>query len=288
METLAYAKLNLTIEVLGPRDDGYHEVRTILQTIDLSDRLIIMDSPKLQVECDQPSLTGDANLVWQGAMGLAQLARVEPKAHINIQKRIPIGMGLGGGSSDAAAALVALNRLWDLNMNDEDLMRVAVGLGSDVPFFLKGGTSLGKGRGELIVDLPSLPKLPLTLVCPRITVPKKTATMYSSLTIAHYSDGGITSHMSEIIAGGQFATDSVSGMMHNVFEGVVAKVFPNLTWLQQQLSALAPGRFHLSGAGPALFALAPSENDHERIAAALKAYPVDVYRVNTITPHPAA
>ena len=288
MEALAYAKLNLTLEVLGRRDDGYHEVRTILQTIDLADRLEILTSPDLIVECDQLSLSGEANLVWRAAVSLAQRANVEPKAHIRIQKHIPIGMGLGGGSSDAAAALLGLNRLWDLQLDNEELTEVAAELGSDVPFFLMGGTALAQGRGERVGALPPLPYLPLTLVCPDISVPNKTATMYSRLTPAHYSDGGITRRMVEILAGGQFVSESVPDLIYNVFEEVAPQVFPDFGWLHQEVSALAPGRFHLSGSGPALFALHSSETEYQRVARALNPYPVDVYLVNTVTPHRAA
>ena len=288
MEALAYAKLNLTLEVLGRREDGYHEVRTILQTIDLTDRLEILSSPDLQVECDVLSLSGETNLVWQAAESLARRANVEPQAHIHIQKRIPIGMGLGGGSSDAAAALLALNRFWDLNLDNEELAQVAAGLGSDVPFFLTGGTALAQGRGERVGRLPPLPCLPLILVCPNVSVVNKTARMYSCLTLAHYSDGGVTRRMVEILAGGQFITESVPGLVHNVFEEVAAQVFPDFGWLQGELSALAPGRFHLSGAGPAMFALPSSENEYQWVAQALNRYPVEVYPVNTITPYPTA
>ena len=288
MEVPAYAKLNLTLEVLGRRNDGYHEVRTILQTIDLADRLELLPAADLQVHCDQSSLSGETNLAWRAAVSLAQRANVEPRAHINIQKRIPIGMGLGGGSSDAAAALLALNRFWGLHLDIEELVEVAAELGSDVPFFLMGGTALAQGRGEQVGALPPLPNLPLTLVCPDISVPNKTTRMYSRLTPAHYSDGGVTRRMVEIFVGGQFLSESVPGLIHNVFEEVASQVFPDFGWLQQGLSALAPGRFHLSGAGPALFALPSLKNECQEVARALKPYPVKVYFVNTVTPHPTA
>ena len=105
LEVQAFAKLNLTLEVLGRREDGYHQVRTILQTIDLADLLEVSPARTLRVECDDRSLQGDANLVWQAARALAEAVDHPPGAHIYIQKRIPVGMGLGGGSSDAAAAL---------------------------------------------------------------------------------------------------------------------------------------------------------------------------------------
>ena len=284
MEVLAYAKLNLTLEVLGRRDDGYHEVKSILQTIDLADHLEISLANDLRVECDQPSLNGEANLVWQAAVGLARRAKIEPQAQIYIRKRVPIGMGLGGGSSNAAAVLLALNRLWDLHLAQEDLAQVAAELGSDVPFFLLGGTALAQGRGEQVAPLPPLPSLPVTLVCPDISVPNKTARMYSHLTPTSYSDGGVTRRMVEIIVGGQFVGESVPGLIHNLFDEVAPQVFMDFGWLQQQVTTLATGGFHLSGAGPALFALPSSENECQMVAQALQPYPVKVYLVHTVTP----
>nr|ABZ06439.1 putative GHMP kinases putative ATP-binding protein [uncultured marine microorganism HF4000_010I05] len=285
METLAFAKLNLTLEVLGRRDDGYHEVRTILQTIDLADRIEVVPGPALQVECDDPSLNGQANLVWRAAESLAKYGSVQPGAHIRIQKHIPVGMGLGGGSSDAAAALVALNQLWDLGMTTGDLAQVAAGLGSDVPFFLWGGTALSQGRGEQISPLPTLPSVPVTLVCPRTTLPNKTATLYSSLTPAHFSDGGVTRRIVEILAGGQFVVESIAGLLQNIFEEVAPHIFLDLGWLQRKLNDLTPSQFHLTGAGPALFGMPSSDSEHQMLAEALDPYDVEVYLVHTTTPH---
>ena len=286
METPAFAKLNLTLEVLGRRNDGYHEVRTILQTIDLADRLEVLPAPSLRVECDDPSLNGRANLVWRAAVNLAERANKEPQAHIYIQKHIPAGMGLGGGSSDAASALVALNQLWGLELAAEELAQVAAGLGSDVPFFLWGGTALAQGRGEQVTPLPPVPPLPVTLVCPRTTAPNKTASLYSHLTPAHYGDGGVTRRMTEILAEGQFVEESVKGLIHNVFEEVAPQVFPDLGWIQERIGNLAPGGFHLSGAGPALFGLPSSENEYQRVAEALQPDGVAVYLVHTLLPQP--
>ena len=121
LEVSAPAKLNLTLEVLGRRSDGYHEVRTVLQTIDLCDRLELGLAPDLTVECDDASLKGEANLIWRAAVALATYGNVQPRAHIFLRKRIPVGMGLGGGSSDAASALLALNQLWGLHLGTEEL-----------------------------------------------------------------------------------------------------------------------------------------------------------------------
>ena len=274
----AFAKINLTFEVLGRRPDGYHEVMTILQTVDLADRLDLWPGRNLRVECDAPGLSGEANLVWQAAEKLAQRCGIRPEVHILVRKRIPIGMGLGGGSSDAAAALVALNEMWQLSLTQDELSEVAAELGSDVPFFLHGGIVLAQGRGERITPLPNLPKLTGLLVCPLDTIPGKTGRMYASLTRANYSDGGITRRMVETLAGGQFVVD----MMHNAFEGVAFQVFPGLEETYRQVSIATTSRPHLSGAGPALFCLPFEEDELQRLTIALQPLGVKAYLVHTV------
>ena len=124
MEVQAYAKLNLTFEVLGRRSDGFHDVTTIMQTIGLADVLRIEPDSELKVECEYPELAGELNLAWRAAIELAKAGNIEPRARITIEKHIPVGMGLGGGSSDAAAALLGLNRLWDLGLNLDELAAI--------------------------------------------------------------------------------------------------------------------------------------------------------------------
>jgi 4-diphosphocytidyl-2-C-methyl-D-erythritol kinase len=282
LEVLAFAKLNLTLEVLGRRSDGYHEVRTILQTIDLVDRLEVRPYHSLRVECDDPALSGQANLVWQAAVALATRTNLRPQASILIQKQIPVGMGLGGGSSDAAAALVALNRLWGLSMTTEELAEVAAGLGSDVPFFLWGGTALAEGRGEKVRPLPPLPSLPVTLICPNITIPRKTASLYSRLSPEYYTHARVTLRMEEVLSRSDFAPEN----LYNVFEQVAFTVFPGLGRLHQQVKTSINERVHLSGSGPSLFSIPSSEEEYHRAVKALQTYDAKVYFVRTISPDP--
>lgn len=285
-ESLAFAKLNLTLEVIGRREDGYHEIKTVLQTINLADRLEFFPSNRFRVECDDSSLNGPGNLVWKAAQDLAKAGGVEPRVRIVIEKHIPISMGLGGGSSDAACALVSLNELWGLNFSQEELSDIAGGIGSDVPFFLRGGTALAEGRGERVTPLPPLPRMPAILICPDFTLQNKTAAMYSKLTPKSFSDGGVTRRMIQILAGGQFVGDSIGGLIHNAFEEVAWLAFPDLSSVRQTLDHLAPGRFHLSGSGPALFALPSLETDGQVVADALQPHRVGVYLVHTVSPKP--
>jgi 4-diphosphocytidyl-2-C-methyl-D-erythritol kinase len=147
--------LNLGLEVLGLRQDGYHELRTIFQTIDLHDDLVLRPRAReITVRCAHPGVpAGESNLAWRAAMLLRRFARIDRGVEITIEKRIPVGGGLGGGSSNAAAVLMALDRMWRLGLGTDGLWPLARKLGADVPFFLVGGTALGLARGDEVYPL---------------------------------------------------------------------------------------------------------------------------------------
>jgi 4-diphosphocytidyl-2-C-methyl-D-erythritol kinase len=178
----AFAKVNRSLVVLGKRPDGYHELDTLFQTIDLSDALTFEARLELALSCDDPSLpAGEENLVMRAARALALAARVAPRAGIRLEKRIPHGAGLGGGSSDAAAALVGLRAFWGLELDDGALAEIAARLGSDVPFFLVGGLARGTGRGERLEPLFEAPREWLVLLSPAF--PLSTPAVYGRLAL---------------------------------------------------------------------------------------------------------
>ena len=284
MEIPAYGKVNLTFEVLDRLDDGYHLVTTVMQTIALADRLHFETNDELSVECEYPELAGDQNLVWKAAVELAKTGNIQPEAKITIEKRIPVGMGLGGGSSDAATALLGLNRLWGLGFSTEKLATIAAGLGSDVSFFLWGGTALAQGKGEQISQLTSLPPLAMTLVFPSLVIPNKTASMYSRLTRAQFSDGGVTRQMIQILTSGQFVRESMRGLIFNAFSEVVARTYPELLEMCREIADQGGPVMHICGAGPALFTIPSSEEEHQQIADVLQPHSAGVYLVSTVPP----
>ena len=145
----AFAKINLTLEVLGKRANGYHEVATVMQTIDLCDELTLEPSSGVSLRCSDPALETTDNLVLRAANLLREHAGGDSGAGMYLRKSIPVAAGLGGGSSDAAAALVGLRELWNLEEAVPDLRPLAAALGSDVPFFLSGGTAIAEGRGDV-------------------------------------------------------------------------------------------------------------------------------------------
>ncbi|MEO8260295.1 MAG: 4-(cytidine 5'-diphospho)-2-C-methyl-D-erythritol kinase [Acidobacteriota bacterium] len=176
----AFAKINLTLRVLGVRDDGYHLVRTVLQSLALHDTLTFHAAPgAFRIECDDPACPADrTNLVWRAADLLWRAAARRGRARgvaVQISKRIPMQAGLGGGSSDAAAAIRGLSDLWRLDLAPERLHGIAASLGADVPFFLEGGTALGVDRGDLVFQLIDQPPAWVTLTLPPFGVSTKDA-----------------------------------------------------------------------------------------------------------------
>ncbi len=262
----ADAKINWTLEVLGKRADGYHEVRTILQTVALSDLVTLApaDELSLALSGEVGSLAGEpaeANLAYRAAAALRERAGVSAGAEIRLSKRIPVAAGLGGGSSDAAATLRGLRDLWGLSISDEALASIAAGLGSDVPFFLRGGSALASGRGDVLAPLPDGPPQRLVLAWPERAGPAdKTARMYAALRPEHYSDGSRTERLADRLRADEPVRDED---VYNVFEQVLPKVDPNTAETFQRAADLGLGQPHLAGSGPAFFFLLASEQPAE-------------------------
>jgi 4-diphosphocytidyl-2-C-methyl-D-erythritol kinase len=202
LEVLAPAKLNLTLEIAGRRPDGYHEIVSVMQTLDLCDRVRLNDAPVLEltIEGEQQRgvpREGPRNLAFAAAQALADAAG-DPGlgAHIELEKQIPVGMGLGGGSADAAAVLRGLNRLWRLDFKVDQLCDVGARIGSDVAFCVVAGSAFVTGAGERVEPLPDGLSIALTLFVPDIDIADKTRRMYGLVGPEDYSDG----HKSRVLA----------------------------------------------------------------------------------------
>jgi len=262
----ACAKVNLSLEVLGKRPDGFHEIRTVMQSISLVDELALEQAETLELECHPVELGGEGNLVMRAARMLQRVATRPLAARITLRKGIPPASGLGGASADAAAALVGLSELWGLSLPDPEMVALASSLGSDVPFFLHGGTAVALGRGEVIQPLPDVRRLWLVLLIPPHGLAAKTAELYRLLRPEHWSSGERTLRLAESISRrGQVSEE----LMGNCFESVSDLAFPGLASCREaMLSAGAPA-VHLSGAGPALFSLFPTEEEAAMVAGRL-------------------
>ena len=249
----APAKLNLTLEVLARRKDGYHEIRSVIQTINLCDRLCFQLSQKVAFKSNLPGWTPEQSLVTRAASLLQETTGCSKGATIEVNKRIPLVSGLGGDSSDAAATLRGLNQLWELGLAPEKLLDLAAQLGSDVPFFLYGGTALAEGRGEVLTPLPPLPHMWVVLVVPDVPIlPHKTAQLYANLNASHYTDGQITERLVAALRTGREFTSS---LLFNTFENVAFDRFSGLKVYKEHLSKLGAPHVHLAGSGPTLFTL---------------------------------
>ncbi len=251
LESNAYAKLNLTLEALGRRDDGYHDVVSVIQTVDLHDTLTFERADGLELTCDVPELAGCGNLALRAARLLREHTGVSDGARIAITKRIPVAAGLGGGSSDAAATLVALNRLWRLGLSTGELSALAARLGSDVPFLLRGGTAMVSGRGERVDQLPPADLEWFVIACPGIQVPDKTASLYGRLGPSNFTRGALTRRLAARIRGGG---DVPPQFLFNVFDDVAFDAFPGLRDCWDAMHALGAREVHVAGSGPSLFA----------------------------------
>ncbi len=268
MRVLACAKVNLTLEVLGKRPDGYHEAATVLHSIGLADELRFEPHDSLILAGDSAGAPGEANLALKAGRALQAALGERRGARITLRKRIAVAAGLGGGSSDAAATLAGLARLWERDVPKKDLERIAAGLGSDVPFFLTGGAALGEGRGERITPLPPLRDTWLVVAPASLDATGKTGKLYAALTPASYTKGEATQRVAAALRAGRPVT---SASLCNVFESVAAMVYPGYEQRRRAFLEAGAVAAHLAGSGPSLFALAAGQEDGERIAAGLRA-----------------
>jgi 4-diphosphocytidyl-2-C-methyl-D-erythritol kinase len=248
----AYGKINLTLEVLGRREDGYHDLASIMQTIALYDTVALFPTSDGQIEicCDLPELNSDDNLVVRAAQRLRQEAnRPELGARIELHKEIPSPGGLGGGSSDAASILTHLNELWDLGISSSRLLELAAELGSDIPFFIAGGTALIRGRGEQVTPLPPAEPLWLVLLMPAFGI--STARVFADLSAEDYGNGSATAAVEAAIRARRPVPFSY---LSNSLESGVMRAFPQLAELRAGLLSGGAELVRMSGSGPTLFA----------------------------------
>lgn len=256
LELVAPAKINLTLEVLHKRDDGYHELATVMQTIDLCDRVRIEDADEISLQVMGPAAGGapadvTQDLAHRAAMRMAYWLKEPRGARIRVEKHIPAGRGLGGGSSDAAAVIRGLNLLWGLDREPSSLTRSAAEMGSDAPFFIHGGSALCRGRGEKVDPLADCRPADLTLFLPAETIEGKTAALYAEITRDDFSAGTTTRGVVDDIAMRGEVTD-----VRNVFDRHCAKFGENVA-VAMEACNVAGFEVHLAGSGPAFFALRP-------------------------------
>ncbi len=222
----SFSKINLLLRILGKRPDGFHELCTILQTISLHDTLTFRPGAELVLTCDDPEIPTDGNnLILKAAEALRSRSGVRTGASIHLEKKIPSPGGLGGGSSNAATALVGLRKLWSLDIDDFELEQIAARLGSDVPFFLHGGSALGTGRGEIIEDLPDIDERYVIIVTPPVYV--STADAYTAFAASNltFDDPKSILKICRFEAG---SPDLLPSALKNDLESIVSAMHPEI------------------------------------------------------------
>ena len=249
----APAKVNLGLDVVSRRPDGYHEVRMVMQTIRLTDRIYLRKAESgVTLSCSDPALPSDpSNLAWKAVLAMEKAAGRTLPVEIRIEKRIPMAAGLAGGSTDAAAVLDGLNRLYDLGFSPERLREIGLSLGADIPFCLLRGTALAEGIGEVLTPLRPLPILPMVLAKPPVDV--STKEIYQALTLDEETPHPPIDRMVSRIEAGDMP--SLRPLHGNLLETVTIPLCPEIETLREALAASGAVIARMSGSGPTVFGL---------------------------------
>lgn len=276
----APAKINLSLDVIGKRPDGYHDVHMVMTTVDLADHIecdeieedqIIIHSSALFVPEDQ------RNLAYKAAALIKERFNIKKGIAISIHKQIPVSAGLAGGSSDAAATIRALNELWDLGLSINEMMDLGAMIGSDVAFCVHGGTAIATGRGEKIEPLPAPPSCWVILAKPPISV--STGDIYGALNLENVTHPNIAGMVSAIKEGNY---PSICYHLGNVLESVTMKAVPEVEQIKILMEKLGADGVLMSGSGPTVFGLTRHESRAQRLYNSLKGFCVDVYTVRLL------
>ena len=254
----AMAKINLGLDVLRRRENGYHDVKMIMQTVNIYDTLdfVKLRDSKIVVKTDTMELpTDENNLIYKAAKLLFDKCGVKEGVEITLTKRIPIAAGMAGGSTDAAAALVGINTLFDLNLSMDDLKEIGVKIGADVPYCIEGGTALSEGIGEILTKLPDAPDCFVVVAKPEISV--STKYVYENLHANELKKHPDIDGMVEAIKEGNL--DGVCKRMENVLETVTETKYPVISELKQMLKEAGAENSLMSGSGPTVFAIFKEE-----------------------------
>ncbi len=266
----AFAKINWTLRVFGKRADGYHEIQTALQTVSLHDTITLerTDEPAIHFWCDDWSIPSDENnLVWRAVAALRERYSINKGLKVRLEKQIPTEAGLGGGSSDAAATLIGLAELWDVDISADALIEIAQTLGADVPFFFHGGTARATGRGDEIQALTDAPEQHLLIIKPTANV--STASAYAALNAPALT----SSDSKPILFRSQPSDASVSfdlNALQNDFEAVICQLEPEIGRVKNALLKAGARAAMLSGSGSAVFGIFENQDAQERAIPAIE------------------
>ena len=253
----AFAKINWFLSVLGRREDGYHDICSLMQCVDLCDTLLFENSEALEIVSDIADLPQEKNLVFRAASLMRDMVGGRRGAKIALTKDIPLAAGMGGGSSDAAATLVGLDRLWGTDLGADRLREMGAAIGSDVPFFIGNSYAAAEGRGERIRPLQGAPELSLLLINPRIVV--STAWAYTACQIGLTKKPVDIKLFCQTLARKDF--NALSSMLVNDLESAVVSAYPEIGRIKERLYQLGASAAAMSGSGSTVFGVFRSDEE---------------------------
>lgn len=276
----APAKINLSLDILGKREDGFHEVEMIMTTIDLSDRIELhpLENNEIKVSLESRYVTNDErNLAFKAARIFKETYSIEEGIHIKMVKNIPVSAGLGGGSSDAAAVLRGLNRLWSIGITIEELADLGLAIGSDVPFCVINSTALVKGRGEIIQKLPPPPPCWVVLAKPDLGV--STKTVFQQVNVENLAHPN-TDEIIYALRARDFSR--LSNSLGNSLEDVTLALYPEVRELMNKMKQVGSSNVLMSGSGPTVYSLVEQESKAQRLYNGLRGFCNEVYKVRLL------
>ncbi|MFH1860956.1 MAG: 4-(cytidine 5'-diphospho)-2-C-methyl-D-erythritol kinase [bacterium] len=278
IELYAPAKLNLYLDVIDKRLDGYHDIVSIMQTIGLYDIISLETTEGISLKCPALDLLPESNLAYKAALLLREYTNCQEGVSIKIDKHIPVGAGLGGGSSDAASVLMGLNQLWKLNLSKQELMQIGERLGADVPFFIIGGTCLAEGIGTKITSLPNSCNAWFVLVYPKINIP--TEWVYKNIkfeltnqtkTVKIIADGLKHNNIMDISKG-----------LSNRLEDVTMNHYPQIKAIKDELMDAGCLSTLMSGSGSCVFGITGSKEEADNVVCKLERDNRDIFVVKSV------
>lgn len=276
----APAKINLTLDVLYKRPDNFHEVEMVMTTVDLADRISLrtIEQGQIVIKTSDSFIPNDRrNLAYQAAEIVMKKYNITEGVEITIEKSIPAAAGLAGGSSDAAATLRGVNRLWKLGLSMDELAQLGAQIGSDIPFCVHGGTALATGRGEKIEKLPSPPNCWVILAKPAISV--STASVYGAFNIENVAHPNTTA-MIDALAAKDYR--KMCQTLENALESVTMSLYPEVHMLKEQMIKFGADAALMSGSGPTVFGFVDSESRVSRVYNGLRGFCPEVYAIRMI------
>jgi len=282
IEIDSYSKINLTLNILAKRQDGYHEIETIMQSINLADRIFIKEEKEgIKIKCSHPLVPVDSqSLTYRSAEKILRRYRITRGVKIEIDKKIPLASGMAGGSANSASILVGINKLFALNLSNKDLREIGEKLGMDVPFCIQNGTALAYHKGEKVTPLsPINPPLWIIIINPGFEIPTKWA--YNNLNLEWLKkEKNNTKGMLNALKEGELP--GIAKNLFNSFEGLIIKKYPEIGKIKDRLIEEGALGALMSGSGPTVFGIAQNKEQALKIYEKLKSEYKSIWAVQTI------